>query len=280
MVGGGIGSLAAAAFMIRDGVVSGKNITIYEAAPVLGGSLDGGGNAENGYSMRGGRMLTTDNYECTWALFQSIPSLEHPGKSVYDETIEFNARMHSHSQARLIDRNPHIVDVASMGFTMADRTELLKLSEASEEKLGISPITDWLSPEFFTTTFWQIWSTTFAFQPWHSAVEFKRYLHRFMKEFSRIETLAGVTTQHHHGMPELGAELGYVDGAAMALGRDDPMWGALLLFVTNVVLIIAAGTLTLWVQRWSHKRRAGRRAHHDNSAPSPSLQPAQPMEEG
>ena len=30
------------------------------------------------------------------------------------------------------------------------------------------------------------------FQPWHSAVEFKRYLHRFIKEFSRIETLAGV----------------------------------------------------------------------------------------
>jgi oleate hydratase len=37
-----------------------------------------------------------------------------------------------------------------------------------------------------------MWATTFAFQPWHSAVEFKRYLHRFILEFSRIETLAGV----------------------------------------------------------------------------------------
>jgi oleate hydratase len=37
-----------------------------------------------------------------------------------------------------------------------------------------------------------MWSTTFAFQPWHSAVEFKRYLLRFLLEFSRIETLAGV----------------------------------------------------------------------------------------
>ena len=37
-----------------------------------------------------------------------------------------------------------------------------------------------------------MWSTTFAFQPWHSAVEFKRYLHRFMLEFSRIDTLSGV----------------------------------------------------------------------------------------
>jgi myosin-crossreactive antigen len=32
----------------------------------------------------------------------------------------------------------------------------------------------------------------FAFQPWHSAVEFRRYLHRFIYEFPRINTLAGV----------------------------------------------------------------------------------------
>jgi oleate hydratase len=32
----------------------------------------------------------------------------------------------------------------------------------------------------------------FAFQPWHSAVEFKRYLHRFIQEFPRINSLAGV----------------------------------------------------------------------------------------
>ena len=37
-----------------------------------------------------------------------------------------------------------------------------------------------------------MWSTTFAFQPWHSAVEFKRYLLRFLLEFSRIDTLSGV----------------------------------------------------------------------------------------
>ncbi len=192
MIGSGIGSLAAAAFMIRDGGIPGSNITIFEAKPDYGGSLDGGGTADSGYTMRGGRMLTTDNYECTWELFKSIPSLEHPGKSVFDETVEFNEVMKSCSKARLIDRNFSIVDVKSMGFTMANRTELLAISEASEEKLGSSRITDWLSPEFFTTNFWYMWSTTFAFQPWHSAVEFKRYLHRFMKEFSRIETLAGV----------------------------------------------------------------------------------------
>jgi len=36
LVGGGIGSLAAAAFMIRDGSLPGGNIFILEAAPVMG----------------------------------------------------------------------------------------------------------------------------------------------------------------------------------------------------------------------------------------------------
>lgn len=192
MVGGGIGSLAAAAFLIRDGQVPGRNITIYEAMPVLGGSLDGNGSPTQGYTMRGGRMLTTDNYECTWDLFKSIPSLGSPGQTVFDETIAFNQLHQSHSQARLIDRHRAKLDVESMGFSMQDRLELLKLTETDEATLGNSCITDWLSPPFFTTNFWFMWSTTFAFQPWHSAVEFRRYLHRFMMEFSRIETLAGV----------------------------------------------------------------------------------------
>ena len=142
--------------------------------------------------MRGGRMLTTDNYECTWDLFKSIPSLDNEGMTVYDETVEFNRKHVSNSMARLVDKHREKVPVESMGFSMQDRLELLKLAESSEETLGVGRITDWLSPEFFETNFWYMWSTTFAFQPWHSAVEFKRYLHRFMLEFTRIETLAGV----------------------------------------------------------------------------------------
>ncbi len=192
LLGGGIGSLAAAAFMIRDGGLPGKNIFILEAKSLLGGSLDGYGNAVEGYSLRGGRMLTTDNYECTWDLYKSIPSLSSPNKTVFDETMEFNEKHKSHSMARLVDSRRAKVPVSSMGFSMQSRKELLELSLAGEDELGASCITDWLSPDFFETEFWFMWVTTFAFQPWHSAVEFKRYLHRFMLEFTRIETLAGV----------------------------------------------------------------------------------------
>lgn len=192
LVGGGIGALAAAAFLIRDGNLAGENICVLEAAPMLGGSLDGAGDPDQGYSLRGGRMFTTDNYECTWDLFKSIPSLNSKDKTVFDETLAFNEQHKANSKARLVDSRRAKVPVSSMGFSMHDRMELLRLANADEDTLAASCITDWLSPEFFKTEFWYLWATTFAFQPWHSAVEFKRYLHRFMMEFPRIETLGGV----------------------------------------------------------------------------------------
>lgn len=191
-VGGGIGSLAGAAFMIRDAGVAGSQITIYEQSPLAGGSLDAAPHPAHGYSLRGGRMLTTDHYECVWDLLKTIPSIDNPAESVFDETVRFNAENPAHSKARLVDKRRFKLDVKSMGFSNADRLELLRLTEASEEELGNCRITDWLSPAFFDTNFWWMWQTTFAFQPWHSAVELKRYLHRFMNEFPRIETLAGV----------------------------------------------------------------------------------------
>jgi uncharacterized hydrophobic protein (TIGR00271 family) len=41
-------------------------------------------------------------------------------------------------------------------------------------------------------------------------------------------------------------------GAAIALGRTEPMWGALLVLVTNVTVIIATSAATLGMQ---HRRR-------------------------
>ena len=191
-VGGGMGSLAGAAFLIRDGGIPGSQITILEAGSAMGGSLDGMGDAERGYSIRCSHMLTTDNFECTWDLFKSIPSQAQPGCSVFEETLEFNKQHVSNAMARLVDSRHAKVPVASMGFSALDRIELLKLADTDEVWLRNGCITDHFSPAFFQSKFWLMWATTFAFQPWHSAVEFRRYLHRFMLEFTRLDTLAGV----------------------------------------------------------------------------------------
>jgi len=60
--------------MIRDGHMDGKKITILEESDILGGAMDGAGDAEKGYSIRGGRELE-EHYECTWDLYSFIPSL-------------------------------------------------------------------------------------------------------------------------------------------------------------------------------------------------------------
>ena len=124
---------------------------------------------------------------CTWDLYKSIPSLENDGKTVFDETVEFDEKYKANSMARLCGQPSREGASDINGFSRQDRIELLKLSNADEDASGASCITDWLSPGFFETEFWYVWVTTFAFQPWHSAIEFKRYLHRFILEFSRIE---------------------------------------------------------------------------------------------
>lgn len=55
-VRGGIGPLAATALMIRDGKLLGGNISTLEEMPVMGRSMNGVGDPEGGYSLRGGRM--------------------------------------------------------------------------------------------------------------------------------------------------------------------------------------------------------------------------------
>jgi oleate hydratase len=60
MVGGGIASMAAAAFLIRDAGVPDRNIHILETLDVAGGSLDG---ANTAYSASISKSLrsTTDS---------------------------------------------------------------------------------------------------------------------------------------------------------------------------------------------------------------------------
>ena len=63
--------------------------------------------------------------------------------------------------------------------------------------LGRSRIADHFDPAFFKTQFWLMWCTTFAFQPCHSAVEFKRYLLRFVHRVD-IERIVGKTGKKEH----------------------------------------------------------------------------------
>ena len=189
LVGGGIASLAAAVFLIRDGDVQGHTITILEESSRIGGSLDAAGNATDGYVMRGGRMIES-KYLCTYDLFSSIPTLDET-KTVTQEIFDWNETMKTASKSRLF-RDGHRVDTPSFGLSERDILDLEHLAIEPEMFLGRSTISDQFGPGFFETDFWHMWCSTFAFQPWHSAVEFKRYLVRFTHMVSGFNTLTGI----------------------------------------------------------------------------------------
>lgn len=192
LVGGGIGGLAAAVLLIRDGGFQGSNITVIEELPLTGGALDGTGDPIRGFVSRGGRMLTEETYVCLWDVLASIPSPDNPAQSVKQQTWSFNEAWRSDSKARLIDGQRRIVDASELGLDLADRLELMRLLATPERILHTKRIEDCFSPHFFQTNFWTMWRTTFAFQNWHSAIELKRYMLRFLQELPRIHTLAGV----------------------------------------------------------------------------------------
>lgn len=192
IVGGGIASLSAALLLIRDGGFSGSHIRIMEELELAGGALDGSGDPVKGYVARGGRMFTEETYVCLWDVLKSVPSLDSPAKSVKEQVWAFNREWRGDSHARLIDRHHRVLDATELGFNLHDRLELMRLLVTPERSMGTQRITDYFSPHFFETHFWTMWRTTFAFQNWHSAIELKRYMLRFLQEFPRIHTLAGV----------------------------------------------------------------------------------------
>ena len=189
LVGGGIASLAAAVFLIRDGDIPGCNITILEELDTIGGSLDGSGSAEAGYVLRGGRMLES-KYLCTFDLFSSIPTLDD-SQTVTQETFAWNETMKTSSKSRLV-RDGQRQTAPRFGLSEGHILTIERLALEPEGMLGATTIADQFDAAFFTTDFWFMWCTTFAFQPWHSAVEFKRYLVRFAHMVDGFDRLKGI----------------------------------------------------------------------------------------
>lgn len=215
MIGTGIANLAAGIYLIRDGGWTGDQITMFglekhganDGAPVSDYESEYGNQRlsdNRGFLAKGGRMLNEETYENLWDLFRSVPSLDNPGQSVTDDILNFDHAHPTHDVARLMDKkngirnNGGADDYYHMQFNNKDRlllSKLMMMPESKEEKLNDISIEEWFkdSPHIFKTNFWYMWETTFAFKKESSAMELRRYMNRMILEFSRINTLEGVT---------------------------------------------------------------------------------------
>ncbi|WP_086445283.1 oleate hydratase [Candidatus Enterococcus lemimoniae] len=180
IVGAGLAGLAAAVFLIRDGHMKGKNIHIFEELSLSGGSLDGKFIPHDGFVTRGGREMES-HFECLWDLFRSVPSLEVDDASVLDEFYWLDHDDPNSSNCRIIsNRGERVADDGKFTLSKKAQKELVDLFMTSEDKLVGKRIEDVFTEEFFESNFWLYWCSMFAFEKWHSAIEMRRYVMRFI----------------------------------------------------------------------------------------------------
>jgi oleate hydratase len=178
LVGGGLASLAAAVYLIKEAGVDGNDIYIYESRDQLGGALTAAGNADTGYIFPGSRVFEWQ-YRCAMDLFSIIPSASDPNKSIKQEIAEFNERYSWHDEARLVERGAKIA-VPHLDLSFRQKFQFVKLILTPEALLQGKRIKDCVTPDFFKTNIWAIWSSIMAFVPEHSAIEMRRYFIRFL----------------------------------------------------------------------------------------------------
>jgi len=192
IVGGGIAGLSTAAFLVDDAQMPGENITIYEKRQDVGGCC-GVIGTEGAYVCPGEREMEP-YMECLWYLCSKIPSLDTPGRTVLDETVDANRELPIHSECRALQNQGHIWDgIHNDTMSPEAAAKLQAFLIEPEKNLENLTIEDYFGKDsdFFQSAMWWCFHPMLAFKPYHSALEAKRYLSRFGLG-NRIDYLEGI----------------------------------------------------------------------------------------
>ena len=180
IVGSGLAALTAACYLVRDGQMKGEHVHILEKEQLAGGACDGWKFENVGYVMRGGREMD-NHFEVMWDLFRSIPSIETEGVSVLDEYYWLNKEDPNYSLCRAtVNRGEDAHTDGKFDISDKGAMEIMKLFFTPNEDLQDKRITDVFDDEVLNSNFWLYWRTMFAFENWHSALEMKLYIQRFI----------------------------------------------------------------------------------------------------
>ena len=180
IIGTGLAALSAACYLVRDGQMKGERIHIFEKDPIPGGACDGFEYPGVGYVMRGGREMD-NHFEVMWDLFRSIPSIETEGVSVLDEYYWLNKEDPNYSLCRAtVNRGQDAHTDKRFAVSDKAQMEIMRLFFTPDEELYDKRIDEYFDDEVFDSNFWLYWRTMFAFENWHSALEMKRYIKRYI----------------------------------------------------------------------------------------------------
>ena len=196
LVGTGIASLAAGCFLVRDAHMDGRKITFLEQLDVPGGSMDGRIRENMGYVARGGREMG-HHFEVLWDLFSSLPSDEDPSMSILDYFFYLNKDDPNFSNCRITEKQGVQYDNGKFNLGQDLAMELAHFTMMTDEELQNKSIEQVLSKELLSSDFWTIWRTMFAFENWHSALEMKLYMNRFIHHVDGLPRLTALQFSRH-----------------------------------------------------------------------------------
>ena len=195
IVGGGVAGLAAAVFLIDDCYVPGGNVTIYDQLPIMGGSMDAAKIGDGQYTCRGERELEP-YMECFWYLGNKIPSLYTPGRTITEETVDVNKADRVYAHSRILHDQGEVWQ-GIHDFSMSEKLaqKLMAMMAMPEEQMNGLTIEEYFGDtfeEFRAHPVWQCFHTMLAFKDYHSMIEMKRYMVRFVQFMPNIDTLDGI----------------------------------------------------------------------------------------
>ncbi len=191
IVGTGIAGLSTAGFLIKDAKMDPSNIVFLEKDDIAGGALDGKVMSNIGYVARGGRE-TGHHFEVLWDLWSIIPSRENPDMTILDDYYYTNLDDPNFSNCRITKNQGKRYDNGKFNLSKDVQKEIVKLILTPDEKLQDVSVEDIFSDEFLESDFWTYYRTMFAFENWHSALEFKLYVNRFIHHVAGLPDLSAL----------------------------------------------------------------------------------------
>ena len=141
--------------------------------------------------MQGSRMFEDKVYPCTKELWSIIPYNDN--ESCLQDHQKNREECRIRTVVRLLHENGKKDTGYQLGLNTAEKLKMAKLLATPEFLIPDgAKITDIFGEAFFTSNYWYMWRSLFAFQPWHSAVEMKRYMHLFFHEMPNMNTMAAL----------------------------------------------------------------------------------------
>ena len=193
----GLSSIAAAMYLIQKADFAPSNIHIFEQngdKDLLGVSCDASERTVDGqpaFFMQGSRMFEDKVYPCTKELWSIIPYTDDQSCLQDHEKNREECRLRT--VVRLLHAHGRKDTGYQLGLNTAEKLKMARLLATPESLIPDgAKITDIFGEAFFTSNYWFMWRALFAFQPWHSAVEMKRYMHLFFHEMPNMDTMAAL----------------------------------------------------------------------------------------